>query len=176
MENKKKNNRETQKEPITECMELYWCHDYKGRSFSYEEALKLIANFHGNATPGLVMGVKMVTLAALERFNVNTPFDAVCETRGCLPDAVQILTPCTVGNGRLRINDMGRYAITFYDKTSGRGVRVSIDPEKLKLWKEYYDWFFETKPYSAVNYDLLMTEIRKAGEDVLRIHEIELIV
>ena len=157
------------------CEGLYWCHDYKGRAYSFEEALNLIENFHGDSTPGLVMGVKMVTLA-LERFNVDTPFDAVCETRGCLPDAVQILTPCTVGNGRLKINDMGRYAITFYDKTSGRGVRVSVDPEKLKSWKEYHDWFFEIRPQSAFDYDLLISEVRKAGDDVLRISEIELIV
>jgi len=154
---------------------LYWCHDYRGRSYSHEEAQKLIEAFHGHLSPALLMGVKMVTLA-LERFNVDTPFDVVCETRRYLPDAVQILTPCTVGNGRLKINDMGRYAVTFYDKISGRGVRVSVDPKQLQQWKEYYDWFFEIRSKNALDQDRLMEEIRNAGDMVLRHREIELIV
>ena len=160
---------------LPRCSELYWCHNYKGRLYSYEETLRLIENFYGDSTPWLVIGVKMVTLA-LERFNIDTPFDVVCETRECLPDAVQILTPCTVGNGKLKINDMGRYAITFYDKISGRGIRVSVNSDRLKLWEEYYNWFFGVKLYRDLDYDQLMSDMRSAGDTVLHCSEIELIV
>ncbi len=30
-------------------------------------------------------------------------FNSLCETNKCLPDAVQLLTPCTVGNGWLKV-------------------------------------------------------------------------
>jgi formylmethanofuran dehydrogenase subunit E len=36
-------------------------------------------------------------------------FDAISETPKCLPDAIQLLTPCTIGDGWLTIvNEGGR--------------------------------------------------------------------
>ena len=58
-------------------------------------------------------------------------FDAICETRNCLPDAVQLLTPCTIGNGWLKVVNVGRFALTLYDKYQGEGVRVYLDPAKV---------------------------------------------
>jgi len=60
----------------------------------------------------------MVDLALKNQF-----FDAVCETQACLPDTLQMLTPCTIGNGWLKIFDFGRYALALYDKYAGQGIR-----------------------------------------------------
>ena len=155
--------------------ESYWCRDYRRCSYSYEDALKLVMDFHGNPSPGLVLGVKMVTYG-IEHIPAGIPFDVVCEARGCLPDAVQILTPCTVGNGRLKINDLGRYALAMYDKTNGRGVRVSVDPVKVHCWPVLYDWFLEIKPMVDLNMNCLMSEIRNAGTDILKCRDIEMII
>jgi hypothetical protein len=46
------------------------------------------------------------------------------------PDAVQILTPCTVGNGWMRILNLGRYAVTLNDKFTGEGVARLGGPEQ----------------------------------------------
>jgi len=100
-------------------------------SHSFEEYLKLLESFHGNAAPGPIIGGFMVDLA-LKHIPEGILFDAVSETPACLPDAVQILTPCTVGNGWLKVMNLGRFALSLYDKYTGRGVRVFLDPEKLE--------------------------------------------
>lgn len=53
---------------------------------------------------------------AMQQLPSNTLFDAISETTYCLPDAVQLLTPCTTGNGWLRVFNLGRYALSLYDK------------------------------------------------------------
>jgi len=143
-----------------------WCHDYRGRRYSHEQAMRLIKDFHGHVAPGLAIGTKMISLA-MDRLPDGILFDAVCETSSCLPDAVQMLTPCTIGNGWLRVKDIGRYAVTLYEKSKGHGVRVFLDPEKLKKWPEFYDWLFQVKAKQDQNFVGLMQEIRLAGEGVL---------
>ncbi len=102
-------------------------------TYSYEEYQQLVVSFHGAAAPGLLIGGFMVDLA-----QKNIPdgefFDAICETPVCLPDAVQLLTPCTIGNGWLTILNFGKFAVSLYDKKSGSGIRVYLDMEKLKNW------------------------------------------
>ena len=89
-------------------------------NYSLLEYSRIIESFHGNVAPGMLIGGIMVD-AALERIKKETLHDAVCETHSCLPDAIQLLTPCTVGNGWLHIVDLGRFALTLYEKDSGRG-------------------------------------------------------
>ena len=84
-------------------------------TYSYEEYLHLVKSFHGNLAPGLLIGGFMVDLA-MKHLPEGEFFDAVCETPVCLPDAVQILTPCTIGNGWLSIVPFGKFAVTLYEK------------------------------------------------------------
>lgn len=148
-----------------------WCCDHTGRRYTYDQALELIRGFHGHPAPGLVIGVKMVTLA-MAQLPRNVIFDAICETRSCLPDAVQLLTLCTVGNGWLQVADLGRFALSLYDKTDGRGVRVFIDPQKLEAWPTFYGWLYKLKPKKEQDADRLYAEIRAAGEQALSIRKI----
>ena len=74
--------------------------------------------------------------AAIRRMTEYEFFDAICESPACLPDAIQMLTPCTVGNGWLKIVNTGRFAIILYDKKSGNGVRVSLDAHKLDRFRK----------------------------------------
>lgn len=150
-----------------------WCMNHEGKVFSYEESLALIRDFHGHPAPGLVLGTKMVSMA-MQQMAENVLFDVICETRSCLPDAVQILTLCTVGNGWLKIKDIGRFALTLYDKFEGDGVRVFLDSQKLKKWPEFYDWFYKNKPKEEQDFDLLMREIRDAGDTVLSLNSIRI--
>ena len=149
-----------------------WCCDHRGRCFSYDQALELIRGFHGHLAPGLVIGVKMVSLA-MARLPRDMIFDAICETRSCLPDAVQLLTPCTIGNGWLRIVDLGRFAVALYDKVSGSGVRVFIDALKLKAWPEFDAWLLKRKPKKEQDGDRLFAEIHAAGERVLGVRAVQ---
>ncbi len=102
-----------------------WCRDRRGRGYSFNEFLKLIESFHGYPAPGVLIGAKMVDIA-MRRMPAGVLFDVVCESSKCLPDAVQLLTPCTLGNGWLRVQPLGRYALTLFGKRNGRGIRVFL--------------------------------------------------
>ena len=99
-------------------------------------------------------------------------YDALCETRACLPDAIQVLTPCTVGNGWLRIIDLGRFALILYQKHSGAGVRVFVDPQKMDPFPELKSWFFKLKSKKEIDNVLLLDEIREAGSSVCSFEEV----
>jgi len=135
-------------------------------SYSYEEYVHLVKSFHGSLAPGLVIGGFIVD-SALQNLPQGEFFDAICETSTCLPDAVQLLTPCTIGNGWMKIFDSGRFAVTLYEKRSGEGVRVYLDTRKLDNWPEFKAWYFKLKPKSEQDFDLLMAQIREAGASVL---------
>jgi formylmethanofuran dehydrogenase subunit E len=140
---------------------------------SYEEYLGLVKSFHGHIAPGMILGGFMVDLA-YKNLPEGEFFDALCETRSCLPDAIQILTPCTVGNGWLRIIDVGRFALAFYEKYSGRGVRVFVDPSKLKSYPEIFDWFFKRKTKKQQDQQGLFTQMETAGALVCGLEAVRL--
>jgi formylmethanofuran dehydrogenase subunit E len=131
-------------------------------TYSFEEYLRLVESFHGTVAPGLVIGGFMVDLA-VSRMPQGILLDAICETSACLPDAVQILTPCTVGNGWLKVFNLGRFALSLYEKYSGKGVRVFVDPEKLEAWPEIKTWLFKLKPKAEQDKERLMAQIEEAG-------------
>ena len=110
--------------------------------YTVEEYKNLVKSFHGYVAPGLMIGGFMVD-HALNHLPEGDFFDAVSETRNCLPDAIQLLTPCTIGNGWLRILDLGRYALTLYEKYNGKGVRVYLDVGKLDSWPNIKNWFLK---------------------------------
>jgi formylmethanofuran dehydrogenase subunit E len=129
---------------------------------SWEQRLELVRRFHGYASPGVVVGAQLVDFVC-RRLPGGILYDAVCETAKCLPDAVQLFTPCTVGNGWLRIIDWGRFAVTLYDKHNGPGIRGFLHAEKIERWPEVATWFFKRKPKKEQNTPLLMEQIREAG-------------
>lgn len=141
-------------------------------TYSYEEYLHLVKSFHGNLAPGLIIGGFIVDLA-MKNLPEGDFFDAVCETPVCLPDAVQILTPCTIGNGWLSVVPFGKFAVTLYEKYSGKGVRVYLDTEKLNHWPEIRDWYLKKKKKSEQNPDVLLAQIKEAGHGLLSIQHVQ---
>lgn len=137
-----------------------------------EEYLERITAFHNYAAPGLIVGGFMVD-AARQRLPEGTLFEALCETSACLPDAVQLFTPCTVGNGWLRIKDLGRYALTLYDKYTGKGFRAALDPAKFGPFPEIAGWFLKRTPKKDQDSDRLREEIFEAGESILTVREVQ---
>jgi formylmethanofuran dehydrogenase subunit E len=137
--------------------------------YTIDEYMEAIKNFHGNFAPGLLMGGFMIELAQ-KNLPYGEFFDVLCETGSCLPDAVQLLTPCTIGNGWLRIIDTGRFAITFFEKYTGKGIRVYLDSKKLDQWLEIKNWFFKLKPKHEQSKELLIKEMVDAGASIFN-HE-----
>ncbi len=139
--------------------------------YTIEDYLHLVKSFHGNLAPGLIIGGFMVDLA---RANIpeDILFDAISETGTCLPDAIQLLTPCTIGNGWLKIMNFGRYALSLYDKYEGGGVRVFLDSGKVEEWSEIRDWFFKIKPRKDQDPVMLRDQIIEAGPEILTLQKI----
>jgi formylmethanofuran dehydrogenase subunit E len=149
------------------CDALIWCRDNRGATYNFEQFLNRICDFHGYPAPGLVIGGKMVDLA-LSILPRGILFDAIAETGHCLPDAIQLLTPCTVGNGWLKVRDLGRFALALYDKQSGEGVRVCLDAARVAKWPAIDEWFFKRKPKAEQDGTALLHAIREAGDRILR--------
>lgn len=140
--------------------------------YSFEEFLNKISEFHGSIAPGLVLGGYMVEMAK-SAFEDERSFYAFSESNQCLPDAIQLLTPCTIGNKRLKVLDLGRYAIVFYDKNEGTGVRVSIDTEKLEKWPIIKEWYFKTRPKEEQDLDALLDAMKNAGLSIFSIKKVK---
>lgn len=138
---------------------------------SYEEFIERARAFHGYPAPGLLLGGFMVE-AAKARLPEGILYDAITETPWCLPDAVQMLTPCTVGNGWLKVLHLGLYAVTLYDKSNGVGVRVAVDDGLLRKFPEMHVWLHKAKPKREQDSDRLRREIGEAGADVCRIEPV----
>ena len=141
--------------------------------FEIEEFIHRVRSFHGYAAPGVVIGGFMVHLA-LTRIPEGVLFDAISETPSCLPDSIQLLTPCTVGNGWLKIINLGRFALSLYDKYHGNGFRVFLDPGKLEKWPEINDWFFKLKSKSEQSQEDILSQIKKAGVEICGVCPIQI--
>jgi len=132
--------------------------------------LKKLEDFHGFTAPGLVIGGLMVdTAQELISMNMGLDIDAdaIVETKHCLPDAIQIFTPCTIGNGWLKILDWGKFALSLYDKKQLAGYRVWFDVLKASQFPNLYNWYMRKVSKKDLPIDTLLKSIFEAGQDVL---------
>ncbi|MFH1351034.1 MAG: formylmethanofuran dehydrogenase subunit E family protein [Pseudomonadota bacterium] len=136
-----------------------------------EDYLERVRSFHGLLAPGVLLGGFMVDWA-LEVMERSQLLDAVVETRKCLPDAVQILTKCSIGNGWLRILDWGILAVTLYDKKSFDGARVHLDLKKMEQFPLVKAWAMKEKPRGENPFEPLIEEMIRAGREMLSCQEI----
>ncbi len=71
-----------------------------------------------------------------------------------------MLTPCTLGNGRLRIVSLGRFALSLYNKDTGVGIRVFPDQAKLESFMELKAWYMKSKSKQEQDVHFLLTQIQ----------------
>lgn len=139
--------------------------NHKGK-IGLEDYFEQCRNFHGYLAPGLVLGGMMVDWA-LEAMEPSQVFNAVVETRKCFPDAVQILTRCSIGNGWLKILDWGKLAITLYDINTLVGARVHLDYKKVGRYPLVKAWALKEKPKRENPLEPLIEEMIKDGRNML---------
>jgi formylmethanofuran dehydrogenase subunit E len=125
-----------------------------------------IQKFHGWVAPGVLLGGFMVDWA-VELVGQKTEADAIVETRYCLPDAVQLLTPCTCGNGWMKILDWDKYALSLYDKRTRQGFRVWLDVGKSMGFPNLYNWFMRKVEKKDLPLEVLNQTILEAGREPL---------
>ena len=121
----------------------------------YDDDLREAIQFHGHLCPGLSLGYR-VAKAALRELKSDRPHDeelvAVVENDSCAVDAIQFITGATFGKGNLIFRDYGKHVYTFYNRATGKGVRISEN-------------------YRGFENDARYPELKKrqaAGEDVSR--------
>ncbi len=117
--------------------------------------LRETIQFHGHLCPGLSLGYR-VAKAALRELGAERPHDeelvAVVENDSCAADAIQFITGATFGKGNFIFRDYGKHVYSFFNRRTGRGVRISED-------------------YRGFEADSRFAELKKrqdAGEDVSR--------
>ena len=113
--------------------------------------------FHGHACGGLTIGYKAACYAAelLELdFSDDEQLVCIAENDACGVDAIQALLGCSVGKGNLLFHMRGKQAFSFYNRTTGKSVRLVLRdrpegmtrdvkpatialPEKAKLFDSY---------------------------------------
>ena len=128
-----------------------------------------IAGFHGWKAPGLVMGGFMVDMAQRlirDSMGPNVEADAIVETRHCLPDAIQLFTPCTFGNGWMKVLDWDKFALCLYNKHTLDGFRIWFDLAKAKEYPNLYNWYMRLVPKKELPLEVLLDSILDANWDV----------
>ncbi|MDR1686616.1 MAG: formylmethanofuran dehydrogenase subunit E family protein [Desulfovibrio sp.] len=139
--------------------------------YKFSEFKELAVKFHGYAAPGLLIGGYM-TVAAKAALPDGVLFEALVETYNCLPDAVQLLTPCSTGNKRLHVVHYGKTALSLFDKYSGRGVRARVDPGLLGPRPEIRAWIMKEKGKEEQDEALLEQQIAEAGTTIIALQPV----
>ena len=99
---------------------------------SFEDAIA----FHGHSCGGLAMGYKAAELAAelLDlKFSEDEEVVCITETDSCTVDAIQVTLGCTAGKGNLFVNKWGKNAFSFYNRKTGKSVRLVANPNVVPM-------------------------------------------
>ena len=128
--------------------------------------------FHTHPAPGVLIAVFMVDYA-LELLGA-TPGDrlyAVCETRKCAPDPIQVILGCTAGNKGLQVLPIGRFALTLNRPSDGPtsdGVRVYVDSAKVAKCPVIRAWYTNAPGFDKREQEGPLTdEIFRAGRAII---------
>lgn len=92
----------------------------------YEQAGKL----HGHYCPGLAIGVRAAfeakTAIDSQMQDRHNRLQCLAESPACWLDGIQYVLGATVGNGALKIVDMGKSAFSFYNPETGESLRLFL--------------------------------------------------
>jgi formylmethanofuran dehydrogenase subunit E len=165
-------NEYTQEELLVKLREL-------GYDPAFQDYYQRCIPFHTYPAPGLLIGIAMVDYG-LELLGAR-PGDkvyAVCETQKCLPDPLQVIAHCTIGNHRLRIEPIGRFAITMNRPSaasSAEGYRMFLDTGKLGPYPVLEKWFANSPEFSKhTMVRTLLDEIMAAKRSVLTVQKVRI--
>ena len=106
--------------------------------------------FHGHECGGLTIGYKASQYAAqLLELDFSSDEQVVCisENDACGVDAIQVMLGCSIGKGNLLFHMRGKSAYSFYNRKSGKSVRLVLKPTPQGMTKaESFDYFQSCRP------------------------------
>ncbi len=149
---------------------------------SLDEYIRLAAK-GGNTKSGVILGIRM-SLLGLQQVKLESPAErhhnliVIVETDRCLPDAVELVTGCRLGNRALKFQDMGKLAATFVNLKTGCAVRIAARESANERAQEMFP-SLETEAAFERAYQILSADqlfhvsqgrVRIAPEDVPGYH------
>ncbi|HIT24685.1 MAG TPA: formylmethanofuran dehydrogenase [Candidatus Enterenecus avicola] len=109
--------------------------------------------FHGHACGGLTIGYK-AAVYAMELLGLTRAEDeavvCIAENDACGVDAIQVILGCTAGKGNLLFHLRGKQAFSFYERNSGRSVRLVLKPTPDFPDKERKFRYLQDTPAAAL--------------------------
>jgi len=109
--------------------------------------------FHGHECGGLTIGYK-AALYAIELLELTFSKDeqVVCisENDACGIDAIQVLLGCSVGKGNLLFHMRGKSAYSFYNRKTGKSVRLVMRPKPQGIAREDSFAYYQSRDPSQM--------------------------
>jgi formylmethanofuran dehydrogenase subunit E len=128
------------------------------------EDFKRCEAFHGHLCGGLAIGYVAATAGLgwlKEKRALDEELVAIVETDACCVDAIQVLTGCTLGKGNLIYKDYGKIGFTFFNRRTGQGVRLSMNPDTFRVSDRQLELFQKTRDGSITSAE--EEELKKLG-------------
>ena len=104
-----------------------------------EQLWEKAAAFHGHVCPGLTIGYRAALYAIdlLElTFSKDEQVVCITENDACGVDAIQAILGCSVGKGNLLFHMRGKQAFSFYNRKTGKAVRLMLNPKPQEMTRE----------------------------------------
>lgn len=101
-------------------------------------------DFHGHQCGGLAIGFRTALYAAkLLDLTFSKDEDVVCisENDACSVDAIQVILGCSVGKGNLLFKLRGKQAFSFFNRTTGKSIRLVMKPTPNLDRSQSMDYF-----------------------------------
>ena len=95
--------------------------------------------FHGHECGGLTIGYKASLYATqLLKLDFSADEQVVCisENDACGVDAIQVMLGCSIGKGNLLFHMRGKSAYSFYNRKTGKSVRLVLKPKPEGMTRE----------------------------------------
>ncbi|MEW9121742.1 MAG: FmdE family protein [Thermotaleaceae bacterium] len=109
--------------------------------------------FHGHECPGLAIGFR-ASEAAVEKLGISFAEDeelvCVTENDACGVDAIQALLGCSFGKGNLIYRGTGKQAFSFFNRTTGKNLRVVLKPFQGNMERKERQEYLLTAPLEEI--------------------------
>ena len=118
--------------------------------------------FHGHECGGLTIGYK-ASLYAIELLDLEISADeqvvCIAENDACGIDGIQVMLGCSIGKGNLLFRMRGKQAFSFYNRKTGKSVRLVLKPKPNGMTRaESFAYYQSCKPEEM--FDVKETTIR----------------
>ncbi len=96
-------------------------------------------DFHGHVCPGLSIGYR-AALYAIDLLGITFSDDeqlvCITENDACGVDAIQAILGCSIGKGNLLFHMTGKQAFSFYNRKTGKSVRLVLNKPVNEMTRE----------------------------------------